>query len=112
MTDALYQNQFSSLTVIDLTQQTEEKGLWEREAPSRQRAGRQQVSTASPVPVLRGTAEKCSWEGLWGQPMAVGLEWQERGGHEATGQTRPTPQSITFTKRFGGVGTTFILKQT
>lgn len=37
---------------------------------------------------------------------------QERAGHKATGQTRPTPQSITFTKRFDGVETTFILKQT
>lgn len=79
-------------------------------SPSRQKAGGQPESTVSPV--LGGTAENCLWEGLWGSAMAVGRGWQERGGREATGQTRSTPQSITFTKRSGGVGTTFMLKET
>lgn len=52
--------------------------------------------------------------GALGVSLGGGRGWggQERAGHKATGQTRPTPQSITFKKRFDGVETTFILKQT
>lgn len=47
---------------------TKETGDWEREAPSRQKAGGQQVFIVS-APALRGAAEKCLGEGLRGSAM-------------------------------------------
>lgn len=94
------------------SEETEEKGLWEREFPSRQNAGQQQVSAMS-TQSLEGALRSAPGRGLVVRhDRGWGWGWQERDSHETTGQTRATPQSITFPKRFGGVGTTFTLKQT
>ena len=56
------------------------------EPPSRHKAGGQQASTVN-APVLRGIAEKDSWEGLWGSAMTVA-----GGGRKGVAKKPPDKQ--------------------
>lgn len=73
------------------TEETEEKGLWEREFPSRQNASQQQGSAMS-TQSLEGALRSAPGRGLVVRhDRGWGVWWQERDSHETTGQTRVTP---------------------
>ena len=64
------------------TEETEEKGLWEREFPSRQKAGQQQVSTMS-THYLEGALRSAPGRGL------VVLHDRGLGGGRKGAATKP-----------------------
>lgn len=84
---------------LGVTEKIKEKGLWEREAPSRQKTGSSKCPLGRhgvSAPGLGGMAPNPCGRGF-GVCPAVG-----RGGRKGVagrpGQTRSAPQSITFMK--------------